>query len=290
MGKLSSFISKSSIARRAEEDHHSSFERKRRFTLIELLVVIAIIAILAGMLLPALNQAKKRAQAISCMGNMRQIGQARLQYRADQKNYIVMQFQYYYRPSSNDLGGIQYWHEILMINNYLSPKNSMEKINSVSGTLGSGKMPVGVFRCPSIDNKPMAKSSHSDATNYATPVYMAGGHFSEVTSAAYKRGFRLDKEIRRDISKVSMLMDSDRDAQKVTAHYLSSEVSYLYPKAFRHNNGINVIYMDGHGTWKNYKHIPLDPLNATGTNKAEYYPFWGRKDRMESHWNKMGEL
>jgi prepilin-type N-terminal cleavage/methylation domain-containing protein/prepilin-type processing-associated H-X9-DG protein len=122
--------------------------KRTKFTLIELLVVIAIIAILAGMLLPALSQAREKARRINCQSNLKQMGVALKLYAHDYAEFF---------PVTDDVGGLN----ALYINDYLTTTK--------------------VYICPSTKDTPLAAGQPSLALTNVSYEF-AGGE-SEDTCA-----------------------------------------------------------------------------------------------------------
>ncbi len=216
--------------------------RKRTFTLIELLVVIAIIAILAAMLLPALQKAKSKAQQASCLSNMKQLGLGMAMYLGDYDGI--------YPPGdSNAWGQSTYPNQPYggyadLIYSYVGDQN--------------------IYVCPADAAHNCISQAIADGHNFGAD-HLPGNHPNEQLSYGYNYilAGRMSNEVPRP-TELAVFADmierpyfySDGRSLPNNAHGISSAHSDRVRRAAdRHNKGVNITFADGHAKWVSHDSI-----------------------------------
>ena len=141
----------------------------KAFTLVELLVVIGIIAVLIGILLPALSKARQQANTAKCLSNLRSIGQAINMYAAEQNGWLLPG---YVANNASGGPGLEHYGTILVGLKYLPAPEAP----TVASDEDSNDEQLSVFRCPEgLPNKhDTANAWPSDALDTTNPQNEVG--------------------------------------------------------------------------------------------------------------------
>jgi prepilin-type N-terminal cleavage/methylation domain-containing protein/prepilin-type processing-associated H-X9-DG protein len=166
--------------------------RSHGFTLIELLVVVAILAILASMLLPALQRAKESARTSQCVSNLKQVGVALMLYAGDSDGFLG--------PINTANLSPNY-----TMFDYL-PKNGYLPTNTYSHPINGTTVGVDVFRCPTLQLKYGGKIYHRNSAtagqyqvNYSSTLlcgYMNPPWVWWIYRTAYYGPYRVEEIVR----------------------------------------------------------------------------------------------